>query len=60
MANERIKVVVWDSIGNTVLGVRPWASWDAPTQETLLPGEPGGRTRRPPPATSCSTGTTST
>src|SRR4051812_652300 len=35
MASERVKVVVWDSIGNTVLGVRPWASWDAPTRETL-------------------------
>src|SRR3954464_13579586 len=40
MARERIKVVVWDSIGNTVLGVRPWASWDAPTQETLLRENP--------------------
>ena len=36
MAGERVKVVVWDSIGNTVLGVRPWSSWDAATQETLL------------------------
>ncbi|MGI8475644.1 MAG: NAD(P)-dependent oxidoreductase [Thermomicrobiales bacterium] len=28
MSRERIKIVVWDSIGNTLLGVRPWASWD--------------------------------
>ena len=28
MAGERIKIVVWDSIGNTLLGVRPWTSWD--------------------------------
>ena len=35
MATERVKIVVWDSIGNTLLGVRPWASWDAATQETL-------------------------
>ena len=35
MAGERVKIVVWDSIGNTVLGVRPWASWDASVQETL-------------------------
>jgi phosphoglycerate dehydrogenase-like enzyme len=36
MAQERVKVVVWDSIGNTLLGVRPWSSWDTQTQETLL------------------------
>jgi glyoxylate reductase len=36
MSGERVKIVVWDSIGNTLLGVRPWASWDAPVRETLL------------------------
>jgi phosphoglycerate dehydrogenase-like enzyme len=36
MAANRAKVVVWDSIGNTVLGVRPWQSWDPAVQETLL------------------------
>src|SRR5215212_1465679 len=36
MSGERGKIVVWDSIGNTLLGVRPWASWDAPVRETLL------------------------
>ena len=35
MTGERVKIVVWDSIGNTLLGVRPWASWDAPVQDTL-------------------------
>src|SRR5262245_57860563 len=40
MTKERIRVVVWDSIGNTVLGVRPWVSWDAPTQETLRQENP--------------------
>jgi phosphoglycerate dehydrogenase-like enzyme len=40
MAGERVKVVVWDSIGNTLLGVRPWASWDAATRETLLRENP--------------------
>lgn len=35
MAGERVKIVVWDSIGNTLLGVRPWASWDPAVQETL-------------------------
>ncbi|MFN8593859.1 MAG: NAD(P)-dependent oxidoreductase [Thermomicrobiales bacterium] len=40
MAERRIKVVVWDSIGNTVLGVRPWASWDASVRETLIAENP--------------------
>jgi phosphoglycerate dehydrogenase-like enzyme len=40
MNGERMKIVVWDSIGNTLLGVRPWASWDAPVQETLLRENP--------------------
>lgn len=40
MAGEPVKVVVWDSIGNTVLGVRPWESWDTPVQETLLAENP--------------------
>jgi glyoxylate reductase len=43
MAGERVKVVVWDSIGNTLLGVRPWESWDAATQETLLRENPAAR-----------------
>ena len=40
MTGERVKIVVWDSIGNTLLGVRPWASWDAAVQETLLRENP--------------------
>ena len=43
MTDERVKIVVWDSIGNTLLGVRPWASWDAPTQETLLRENPDAK-----------------
>ena len=43
MTRERVKVVVWDSIGNTLLGVRPWRSWDAPTQETLLRENPAAQ-----------------
>ncbi len=35
MSGEPVKIVVWDSVGNTVLGVRPWESWDASVQETL-------------------------
>jgi phosphoglycerate dehydrogenase-like enzyme len=40
VAGEPVKIVVWDSIGNTLLGVRPWASWDAPVRETLLRENP--------------------
>jgi phosphoglycerate dehydrogenase-like enzyme len=40
MTGDRVKIVVWDSIGNTLLGVRPWASWDAPVRETLLRENP--------------------
>ncbi len=43
MEHERVKIVVWDSIGNTVLGVRPWASWDPAVQETLLRENPAAR-----------------
>src|SRR3712207_6269651 len=44
MTGERVKIVVWDSIGNTLLGVRPWASWDAPVRETLLRENPAAET----------------
>ena len=40
MADEPVKIVVWDSIGNTLLGVRPWTSWEASVQETLLRENP--------------------
>jgi len=40
MGGQRIKVVVWDSIGNTLLGVRPWLSWEPAIQETLLRENP--------------------
>src|SRR5215217_7646362 len=43
MTGERVKIVVWDSIGNTLLGVRPWSSWDAPVQETLLRENPAAK-----------------
>ena len=43
MTVNRAKVVVWDSIGNTVLGVRPWQSWDPAVRETLLRENPAAR-----------------
>ena len=44
MTDEPVKIVVWDSIGNTLLGVRPWASWEAPVQETLRRENPAAET----------------
>lgn len=35
-----LKVVVWDSIGNTVLGVRPWSSWEPAIQSCFLEVDP--------------------
>jgi phosphoglycerate dehydrogenase-like enzyme len=45
MAKEKIKIVVWDSIGNTVLGVRPWSSWDPRQVEHFLREDPAGPER---------------
>jgi len=42
---ERIKIVVYDNIGNTVLGMRPWDAWDRDTQERLLAEDPTARER---------------
>ncbi len=40
MAGEPVKIVVWDGIGNTLLGVRPWSSWEPAVRETLLRENP--------------------
>ncbi len=48
MTGNRVKIVVWDSIGNTLLGVRPWASWDADVRTGLLAENPAGETAAPP------------
>jgi phosphoglycerate dehydrogenase-like enzyme len=45
MTGERIKIVVWDSIGNTLLGVRPWSSWDEKTVTHFLREDPAGPAR---------------
>ena len=44
----RIKVVVWDSIGNTLLGVRPWESWEPEIQAVLLSEDPAAQARALP------------
>ena len=45
MSSHRIKIVVWDSIGNTLLGVRPWSSWDPNQVEHFLREDPAGSER---------------
>ena len=47
MARERIKVVVWDSIGNTLLGVRPWMSWSDQQREQFIEEDAAGETHAP-------------
>ena len=47
MSAQRIKIVVWDSIGNTLLGVRPWTSWDARTKEHMLREDSEGEHHAP-------------
>jgi D-3-phosphoglycerate dehydrogenase len=41
----KVKIVVWDNIGNTILGMRDWSVWDAGTQERLLIEDPDARTK---------------
>src|SRR5688572_15225879 len=42
-----IKIVVWDNIGNTLLGVRPWASWSPTIKERLLAEDPRAEVHAP-------------
>jgi D-3-phosphoglycerate dehydrogenase len=42
---ERVKIVVWDNIGNTVLGMRPWSAWSRDVQERLLIEDSNARDR---------------
>ncbi|MGH2560072.1 MAG: NAD(P)-dependent oxidoreductase [Thermomicrobiales bacterium] len=44
---ERIKIVVWDNIGNTLLGVRPWASWLPEIQAWMLAEDAAGAAHAP-------------
>jgi phosphoglycerate dehydrogenase-like enzyme len=41
----KLNVVVWDNIGNTMLGMRAWDQWDSSTQERLLTEDPDARSR---------------
>lgn len=40
-----IKIVIWDNIGNTLLGMRPWNAWPASVQDRLRAEEAVTRTR---------------
>lgn len=41
----KIKIVVWDNIGNTILGMRSWDAWPRDVQRRLLAEDPDGRSR---------------
>lgn len=45
MSRDRIKIVVWDSIGNTLLGVRPWESWEPNHKKQFLAEDPNAAQR---------------
>src|SRR5688572_18935317 len=47
MSSDRVKIVVWDSIGNTLLGVRPWASWEPGIQALLRREDPAAEAHAP-------------
>jgi phosphoglycerate dehydrogenase-like enzyme len=40
---KQLKIVVWDNIGNTLLGVRSWDEWDDRTRRDLLRQNPDAR-----------------
>ena len=40
-----LKIVVWDNIGNTLLGMRPWGAWDERVQQRLLTEDANARER---------------
>ena len=48
MTGRPARIVVWDSIGNTLLGVRPWASWDPQYRDGLLAENPDAEAAAPP------------
>lgn len=42
---DKLKIVVWDNIGNTMLGMRHWDTWGLKVQERLLTEDPNARER---------------
>src|SRR3954452_16939595 len=47
VAMSSLKIVVWDNIGNVLLGVRPWEGWSARVRERLLAADPQAATAIP-------------
>jgi phosphoglycerate dehydrogenase-like enzyme len=45
--DERIKIVVWDKVGNVMWGVRPWDEWSLRAQSYLLAEDPRARAHAP-------------
>jgi D-3-phosphoglycerate dehydrogenase len=41
----KVKIVVWDNIGNTILGMRDWSVWDSGTQERLVNEDPDAKSK---------------
>ncbi len=46
-SGARIKIVVWDKVGNVMWGVRPWDEWSLRAQAFLLLEDPDGRAHAP-------------
>ena len=42
---DKLKIVVWDNIGNTMLGMRHWETWGPGVQQRLLTEDPNARQR---------------
>jgi phosphogluconate 2-dehydrogenase len=42
---DRLKIVVWDNIGNTLLGMRSWEAWGSHVQERLTIEDHAARER---------------
>ncbi len=45
--DERIKIVVWDKVGNVMWGVRPWDEWSLRAQGFLMMEDADARTHAP-------------
>lgn len=44
---DAVRIVVWDNIGNVLLGVRPWDRWTPTQQARLLADDPQARDHAP-------------
>lgn len=44
---DPVRIVVWDNIGNVLLGVRPWERWTPTQQARLLADDPQAREHAP-------------